>query len=120
MTNFKYIKYYIKNACFKIKCFFQRGFKGYSEADVNDIKHWFFRTVPNILEDLSDNLISYPDRFEYAGEWQDELRRMAYIGRRSNWKYCYDHNLDYSHIELNKNREIFLEWFVKNFEDFWN
>ena len=44
----------------KMKYFFQRGFRGYSDEDIYDIDVWFCKIFPLILRDLIRHLDNVP------------------------------------------------------------
>lgn len=74
-----------KRTARNIKYFYQRGRRGYSEADTWNLYHYLSRTIADSLEDLRDNAHGYPSLKEWDdlspeecyAQWQRELTMMA-------------------------------------------
>lgn len=131
-----------------IRRYFQRGRNGYCHSDVWDIDSWFLNIIPNMLQDLIENTMSYPgtgeaDTFE---KWQEILRYMRFCFLEANETTCSRINkYNYIYEDLDKPfderseewknwyneenklskyrqemKETALNLFVKWFDDLWD
>ena len=92
----------------------QRAKRGYSDYDVLDFQMWHVRTVRPMLENMLENLFSYPDEISFE-EWQDVLKEMIHLlrlmdtedeSRESYSKICDERTKASTHFF-----ELFGKWF---------
>lgn len=92
----------------RIKWFFQRGIRGYSDIDVWDISYWFENTIIPMLKQLKKGKHGYPMGMTEK-EWDMILDNMICYFEESTKKYCSEKNEyeeEYTKDLLNDNEEF--------------
>ena len=86
----------IKHISNEIKCFFQRGRKGYCDKDLWELHNWMSTTFAKMLKEFSEIALDYPPGFEKYSDTNEKPGRIR------------------SHIigdlEADAYREEFLSW----------
>ena len=99
-------KIHEEEAVFEKKCWKQRAKKGYSDQDVWNIERWFLDIMPRMIQEMRDNLHSFPDfATSFPGEshavimkdekdppgmieWKNTLDRMRFLLSEMNEDSC--------------------------------
>ena len=83
--------------CRNLKYCVQRIRKGYCDADVWDIYGWFLSVMPDMLQELKENHVAYPDPLdgetasteeEGIRRWESILDRMIFLFREADEDTC--------------------------------
>jgi len=99
----------MKDKLLDIKCFIQRGRKGYSDRDLWEFDCYLAEIVLNGLQELKEKgLSSYPPEFVSKEEWVDILDTII-EGFREKLKACNCYTYDFE--KLNKALELFAKYF---------
>ena len=101
---------FIKNIPKKIKWFFQRGFRGYSDKDIWNIDKWFLNTIIPMLKQLKKEKNGYPI-YMTEQQWDIILDNMIDSFKESTDEYCSEKN-EYQEEYYNKKYSH-----IKNIED---
>jgi hypothetical protein len=83
MWMFYRIKDFFKYLPKKIKWFFQRGIRGYSDNDVYELDYWFLKVIIPMLKQLEKSNISYPANLTME-EWHKILNKMIFYFTEAN------------------------------------
>lgn len=111
---------------------YQRATKGYADCDLRSIRDWFLSLMPEMLEDMSNNLRGYPvtpsegkhpstqtldlsspeDKDEGSLEWQKTLKLMAKKFRdadetKSSFKNKYEEEWSKAYDEFHQKYGMF-------------
>lgn len=81
------VKRTIRDRYYRVKYFWQRGKRGYSDLDWYDIDLWFIRTMPRLLREILEKGNSYPEGFgdvQTIEDWRGILREMIYYLENMN------------------------------------
>lgn len=92
MWVFHRIKNFLTNIPKKIKFFYQRGKRGYSDQDVWSMDWWFFSVVIPMLKQLRDTKQGYPSEFKTPEEWDRELDTMIHYFIEATEEGCSEKN----------------------------
>lgn len=92
MWVFHRIKNFLTNMPKRIKFFYQRGKRGYSDQDVWSMDWWFFSVVIPMLKQLRDTKQSYPSKFKTPEEWDRELDTMIHYFIEATEEGCSEKN----------------------------
>lgn len=83
MWIFYRVKDFFKYLPRKIKWFYQRGKRGYSDNDVWDLDYWFLNVIVPMLKQLNKSNISYPANLTME-EWHKILNKMIFYFTEAN------------------------------------
>jgi len=113
----------IKDKLFDIKCFIQRGRKGYSDRDLWDFDCYLAKIISSGLQELKENnLLSYPYSLKSKEEWKNILNTII-EGFKEKLKACncyYGYDItEYPDYDVEKIEKA-LELFAKYFNYFWD
>lgn len=92
MWVFHRIKNFLTNMPKRIKFFYQRGKRGYSDQDVWSMDWWFFSVVVPMLKQLRDTKQGYPSKFKTPEEWDRELDTMIHYFIEATEEGCSEKN----------------------------
>lgn len=92
MWIFHRIKNFLTNIPKRIKFFYQRGKRGYSDQDVWSMDWWFFSVVIPMLKQLRDTKQGYPSKFKTPEEWDRELDTMIHYFIEATEEGCSEKN----------------------------
>lgn len=92
MWIFHRIKNFLTNMPKRIKFFYQRGKRGYSDQDVWSMDWWFFSVVIPMLKQLRDTKQGYPSEFKTPEEWDRELDTMIHYFIEATEEGCSEKN----------------------------
>ena len=92
MWVFHRIKNFLTNMPKRIKFFYQRGKRGYSDQDVWSMDWWFFSVVIPMLKQLRDTKQGYPTKFKTPEEWDRELDTMIHYFIEATEEGCSEKN----------------------------
>lgn len=92
MWIFHRIKNFLTNMPKRIKFFYQRGKRGYSDQDVWSMDWWFFSVVIPMLKQLRDTKQGYPSKFKTPEEWDRELDTMIHYFIEATEEGCSEKN----------------------------
>ena len=92
MWVFHRIKNFLTNMPKRIKFFYQRGKRGYSDQDVWSMDWWFFSVVIPMLKQLRDTKQGYPSKFKTPEEWDRELDTMIHYFIEATEEGCSEKN----------------------------
>ena len=92
MWVFHRIKNFLTNIPKRIKFFYQRGKRGYSDQDVWNMDWWFFSVVIPMLKQLRDTKQGYPSEFKTPEEWDRELDTMIHYFTEATEEGCSEKN----------------------------
>lgn len=92
MWVFHRIKNFLTNMPKRIKFFYQRGKRGYSDQDVWSMDWWFFSVVIPMLKQLRDTKQGYPSEFKTPEEWDRELDTMIHYFTEATEEGCSEKN----------------------------
>ena len=97
--------HFCKRIAKNVKCAYQRILFGYCDRDVWSIRDWFLAVIPNMLDDMSDNLHGFPSSYSPDSidiheiqikdasmssleEWMKTLKHMAFLLREADEETC--------------------------------
>jgi len=107
----------IKDKLFDIKCFIQRGRKGYSDRNLWNFDYYLAEIISNGLQELKEGLTSYPPEFVSKKEWENVLDTII-EGFKEKLKACncyYGYDIteypDYDVEKIEKALELFAKYF---------
>ena len=103
----------------KIKCFFQRGKRGYSDCDIWSLDDYLLSWLPKAIRDLRNYRNSYPSNLTHK-KWQKTLTRMA-KGLGSGERFINSFNQDEKKIKKwKKEFDEGMKLFHKHFFSLWD
>ena len=96
----------------------QRITRGFAECDTWDFNSYLKKLFADGLVYLADNLLSYPERYGSAENWEKELKRVASLVRKLDEIYL--ENDCFEDDEYGAIKNEVLEWMRNNFDDLWD
>lgn len=98
----------------KIKCFIQRGIRGYSNEDLWSFDYYLSGVIANGLKDLKKMAHGYPGELESMEEWQGILDKIIdgfdYY-HKNQFEVGNKEEIDEMYKRLNKSFDLFKKWF---------
>lgn len=102
--------HFCKRMAKNVKYSYQRIRYGYCDRDIWSIRDWFLAVIPNMLDDMADNLHGFPSSYSpdcidvhsiqmedssrnSLEEWKDTLKHMAFLLREAGEETCTRKNL---------------------------
>lgn len=114
----------------KIKWFFQKCKKGYSDRDLWNLDNWILHTLEKVINDFKiQNNHSYPATFDSMEDWTAELEYIYSLLKQLNeanekgWSWWKDDTFS-SYEEyynyLNDTKDKIFDWFKKYLFNLWD
>ena len=96
----------------KIKWFFQKCKRGYSDKDLWNLDNWILDMLEKVINDFKiQNNHSYPSNFDSMDDWTAELEYAHSLLKHLNEEYYED---------LNHTKDKLFDWLKKYLFDLWD
>ena len=106
MWIFYRVKDFFKYLPRKIKWFYQRGKRGYSDNDVWDLDYWFLNVIVPMLKQLNKSNISYPANLTME-EWHRILNKMIFYFTEAKEEKINYNNIKHKYFQREKELDLY-------------